>query len=75
MKVNSTRLTRWLNSKIGITAVETYSTAAYSSALLGEISAYDGRKADYRQFYQDLLNRYPRHRGSLRELATRVDGA
>ena len=54
---------------------KTYTTAAYYCALLGEIAAYDGREAEFRQFYQELLGRYPRHRALRRELAAKVEGA
>jgi hypothetical protein len=50
----------------------TYATAAYYCALLGEIATYDGRKAEFEAFYQDLLNRYPRHRALRRELDAKV---
>ncbi len=53
---------------------KTYATAAYYCALLGEIAAYDGREVEFRQFYQELLDRYPRHRALRRELAAKVDG-
>ncbi len=52
---------------------KTYATAAYYCALLGEIAAYDGRQAEFKQFYQALLNRYPRHRALRRELAAKVN--
>ena len=54
---------------------KTYATAAYYCALLSEIAAYDGRINEFKQYYQDLLNRYPRHRALRRELAAKVDGA
>jgi tetratricopeptide (TPR) repeat protein len=54
---------------------KTYATAAYYCALLGEIAAYDGRAAEFKQFYRELLDRYPRHRALRRELAAKVDGA
>ncbi len=53
---------------------KTYATAAYYCALLGEIAAYDGREAEFRQFYQELLGRYPRHRALRRELAAKAEG-
>ena len=52
---------------------KTYATAAYYCALLGEIAAYDGRVAEFRRFYQELLSRYPRHRALRQELAAKVD--
>jgi tetratricopeptide (TPR) repeat protein len=51
---------------------KTYATAAYYCALLGEIAAYDGRVAEFKQFYQELLDRYPRHRALRQELAAKV---
>jgi tetratricopeptide (TPR) repeat protein len=51
---------------------KTYATAAYYCALLGEIAAYDGRAAEFKQFYQELLDRYPRHRALRQELAAKV---
>ncbi|MCP4419877.1 MAG: hypothetical protein GY805_24965 [Chloroflexi bacterium] len=51
---------------------KTYATAAYYCALLGEIADYDSRKAEFKQFYQALLSRYPRHRALRRELAAKV---
>ncbi|NHZ71633.1 MAG: hypothetical protein GWP17_00900 [Aquificales bacterium] len=52
---------------------KTYATAAYYCALLGEIAAYNGREAEFKQFYQALLKRYPRHRALRRELAAKVN--
>ncbi|MFQ5435269.1 MAG: hypothetical protein ACE5FD_10380, partial [Anaerolineae bacterium] len=52
---------------------KTYATAAYYCALLGEIAMYDGRQAEFKQFYQQLLSRYPRHRALRRELAAKVN--
>lgn len=51
---------------------KTYATAAYYCALLGEIAVYDGREAEFKQFYQELLDRYPRHRALRQELAAKV---
>ncbi|MCP4356661.1 MAG: hypothetical protein GY796_01425, partial [Chloroflexi bacterium] len=51
---------------------KTYATAAYYCAILGEIADYDGREAEFKQFYQNLLGRYPRHRALRRELAAKV---
>ncbi|MFZ0544022.1 MAG: hypothetical protein WAM60_01195 [Candidatus Promineifilaceae bacterium] len=53
---------------------KTYATAAYYCALLGEIAAYDGREVEFKQFYQELLDRYPRHRALRQELAAKVKG-
>ncbi len=52
---------------------KTYATAAYYCALLGEIAVYDGRQAEFKQFYQAILSRYPRHRALHQELAAKVD--
>ncbi len=52
---------------------KTYATAAYYCALLGEIADHDGRQAEFKQFYQALLSRYPRHRALRQELAVKVD--
>lgn len=51
---------------------KTYAVAAYYCALLGEIAAFDGRAAQFKQFYQQLLNNYPRHRALRQELAEKV---
>jgi hypothetical protein len=51
---------------------KTYATAAYYCALLGEIAAYDGRQAEFNQFYQELRKRYARHRALQAELAAKV---
>lgn len=53
---------------------KTYSTAAYYCTLLGEITAYDGRATEFKQFYRELLDRYPRHQALRQELAAKVDG-
>jgi len=52
---------------------KTYATAAYYCALLGEIAVYDGREAEFKQFYQGVLDRYPRHRAVRQELAAKVE--
>lgn len=52
---------------------KTYATAAYYCALLGEIAVYDGREAEFKQFYQGVLDRYPRHRALRQELAAKVE--
>ncbi len=52
---------------------KTYDTAAYYCALLGDIAKYDGRGVEFKQFYQELLGRYPRHRALRRELAAKVE--
>ena len=52
---------------------KTYSTAAYYCALLENIASYDGRATEFKQFYQELLGRYPRHRALKRELAAKVE--
>jgi hypothetical protein len=51
---------------------KTYATAAYYCALLGEIAAYEGREAEFKQFYRELSDRYPRHRALRQELAAKV---
>ncbi len=51
---------------------KTYATAAYYCALLGEIAAFDGRQAEFNQFYQELRRRYSRHRALQAELAAKV---
>lgn len=51
---------------------KTYATAAYYCALLGEIARYDGRGAEFKHSYQELLDRYPRHRALRQELAAKV---
>lgn len=51
---------------------KTYAVAAYYCALLAEIAAFDGRSAEFEQFYQRLLNSYPRHRALRQELAEKV---
>lgn len=45
---------------------KTYATAAYYCALLGEIAIYDGREAEFKQFYQGVPDRYPRHHACAR---------
>ncbi len=45
---------------------KTYATAAYYCALLGEIAIYDGREAEFRQFYQGVPDRYSRQRACVR---------
>ncbi len=51
---------------------KTYATAAYYCALLGEIARYDGRGDEFKHAYQELRDRYPRHRALLQELAAKV---
>lgn len=51
---------------------KTYATAAYYCALLSEIAAFDGRQAEFNQFYQELRRRYSRHRALQAELAAKV---
>ena len=51
---------------------KTYATAAYYCALPGEIAAFDGRQAEFNQFYQELLRRYTHHRALKAELAAKV---
>lgn len=51
---------------------KTYSTAAYYCALLQEIAVFDGRAAEFEQFYEALLGRYSRHRALKRELGYKV---
>lgn len=51
---------------------KTYAVAAYYCALLGEIAKYEARSAEFNDFYNDLLARYPRHRALRRELMNKV---
>ncbi|MCB0212921.1 MAG: hypothetical protein KDJ52_26500 [Anaerolineae bacterium] len=51
-----------------------YATAAYYCALSGEVAAFGGRRAKFKQFYQSLLRRYATHRALKAELAAEVEG-
>ncbi len=51
---------------------KTYGVAAYYCALLGEIATHEGKEQEFREFYNDLLANYPRHRALRRELMDKV---
>ncbi|MCB0195205.1 MAG: hypothetical protein KDJ65_24870 [Anaerolineae bacterium] len=51
-----------------------YATAAYYCALSGEVAAFGGRRAKFKQFYQHLLRRYATYRALKAELAAEVEG-
>ncbi|MGB0384894.1 MAG: hypothetical protein ACPGWR_08740 [Ardenticatenaceae bacterium] len=51
---------------------KTYAVAAYYCALLAEIAKHEGKGSEFKDFYDDLLARYPRHRALRRELTVRV---
>jgi hypothetical protein len=52
---------------------KTYATAAYYCALLGEIAAYEGRLPVFLDFYEDLMERYKRHRALRSEMEAKVE--
>lgn len=51
---------------------KTYAVAAYYCALLAEIANHEGKEQEFREFYNDLLANYPRHRALRRELMNKV---
>ena len=51
---------------------KTYATAAYYCALLGEIAAYEGRLPAFKNFYEDLMERYKRYRALRSEMEAKV---